>query len=164
MELIWMLGSVYNQTGCFLSTGLGQWLPRNHKHLIPSLKYNFGKENGTMNCQSLALFQLNYFISLCISGKYFCKLRSSELVYQSNRETISHILSIDRIKKLITISGICGVSFKEHSFKFSASTKVHAQSIRQEMIGFVLGCNRNTIKVHITHNNIMLCASSNVKK
>ena len=63
--------------------------------------------------QSFAWFQLNYLIRFFIFGNDFCKLRRAELVYQSKRVTIIHILSIDRVRELITVSGLCLVVFDE---------------------------------------------------
>ena len=82
--------------------------PQRH---IASLKYRFGRGKFSMIGQSFASFQLNYLIRLCIFGKDFCKLRSAELVYQSKRVTIIHISSIDRVKELLTVSGLCGLVF-----------------------------------------------------
>ena len=72
---------------------------------LHNMQYYFGKEKVTLQGQSFSSFQLNYFISLCIFGKDFCKLQDSEIVYQSKRVTIIHISSIDRAKELLTIDG-----------------------------------------------------------
>ena len=95
---------------------------------IASLKYMFGREKVIIIGQTFAPFQLNHLIRVCIFGEYFCKVRSAELVYKSKRVTIIHISSIDRVKELFTISGLCGVVFDEHDYKFSASAKVAVQS------------------------------------
>ena len=108
--------------------------------------------------QFFSSFQLNYLISLCIFGKEFCKLRIAELVYQSKRVTIIDISSIDRVRELLTVSGLCGVVFDEQNHKFSACAKVAVQSNGKEMVGYVLSCStKNKMKVHMVDNSIIEC-------
>ena len=124
------------------------------KHLY-DMKYNFGKEKVRLQGQSFGSFQLNYFISLCIFGKDFCKLKMDELVYQSKKWTIIHISSIARAKELLTIDGLSAVSFEEHNLKYSASAKVHVDFNRQEMAGYVLASSEEGLKVQLTDNRIV---------
>ena len=129
--------------------------PQRH---IASLTYRFGRERVCMIGQSFASFQLNYLIRFCIFGKDFCKLKSAELVYQSKRVTIIHISSIERVRELFTVSGLCGVVFDEQNHKFSACAKVAVQSNGKEMAGYVLSCStKNKMKVHMVDNSIIEC-------
>ena len=96
------------------------------KHLT-GMSITFGKERVPLHSQSFGSFQLNYLIGLCIFGKDFNKIKKSELVYQSKRVTIIHISSIDRVRELLTVSGLCGVSFDEQNHTFSACAKVTLQ-------------------------------------
>ena len=128
-----------------------------HRHIV-SLIYMFGRERVRMNVQSFASFQLNYLICVRIFGKDFCKLKSAELVYQSKRVTIIHISSIERVRELFTVSGLCGVVFDEQNHKFSACAKVAVQSNGKEMMGYVLSCStRNIMTVHMAYNSIIEC-------
>ena len=124
------------------------------KHLY-NLKYNFGKEKVHLQKQSFGSFQINYFISLCIFGKDFCKLKMDELVYQSKKWTIIHVSSIARAKELLTIDGLSAVSFEEHNLKYSASAKVHVDFKGQEMAGYVLASSEEGLKVQLTDNHIV---------
>ena len=45
------------------------------------------------------------------------------------RVTIIRISSIDTVRELITVSGLCGVVSDEQNYKFSAFAKVAVQSI-----------------------------------
>ena len=71
--------------------------------------------------------------------------------------TIIHISSIDRVKKLLTISGLCRVEFDNQNYKCSASAKVDVQSDGKEMAGYVLAYSTNNMKVHMVDNSIIVC-------
>ena len=126
------------------------------KHLYV-MKYNFGKEKVTLQGQSFGSFQLNYFISLCIFGKSFCKLKNYELVYQSKNWTVIHISSISRAKELLTIDELSGVTFDEHNIKYSASAKVHVGLNGLKMVGYVLASTKEVLEVQLSDNRIVSC-------
>ena len=124
------------------------------------MQYYFGKEKVTLQGQSFCSFKLNYFISLCIFGKDFCKLQDLEIVYQSKRVTIIHICSIERAQELLTIDGLSAATFEEDNYLYHASARVSVVINAREQAGFVLSSNGNEIEIQLTDNSSTLCAPS----
>ena len=64
---------------------------------------------------------LSYLVRVALFRKYYERIKKNEIVYQTPRVTIIHIMSLDRMKVLFSLGGLSSVLFEN-----ATGTMIHS--------------------------------------
>ena len=87
-----------------------------------------GKAKILVGTQSFRRCAMNSLIHLCLFGDKYEKLMKTEVIYRTKKMCIVHIASLQRIKQLFILSGLCDVEFSIRGIRHSCGGKVNLVS------------------------------------
>ena len=67
---------------------------------------------------------ISTMIHLCIFGKKYVKLHKNEMVQKGKRMALIYITSMDRVKDIFDLHGLCGVEYMSGGTVHSCAGKV----------------------------------------
>ena len=103
---------------------------------------------------------LSYLVRVALSlfGKYYECIKKNEIVYQTPRVTVIHIMSLDRMKVLFSLGGLSSVFFENSTGTMIHSTcgKISLTIEGGEINGFILKCSQRRLTVQLEKNKIIV--------
>lgn len=109
---------------------------------------------GTQSYRHASISSMNH---LCIFGKKYSKLRKREIIRKTKKMAIIHIASMDRMKDIFGICGLCGVEYSVDNTVCSCAGKVSVIQKGKHITGFIVKEDKDycTIKL-MDHSTIHL--------
>ena len=123
--------------------------PRKH---LSQMIYMFGKERVVMLSQTYRVFSATALVRIPLFGKKNSKLKKSEIIFASKRQTIVHIASQERIEKLLTLNSLCAARVTRGTCIHSCAGKVMLIRDGKESIGYIKSEFRDKWIVHTATN------------
>ena len=114
--------------------------------------YMLGKERVVMLSQTYRVFTATGLICIALFGKSNSKLKKSEIIFASKRQTLVHIASQERIEKLLTLNSLCAAKVKRGTCIHSCASKVMLVKDGKESIGYIKSEFRGKWIVHTASN------------
>lgn len=116
-------------------------ITRAPKREISSKTVCFGGERVRVLSQTYRRHFVNVLLRYALFGKDDIKLGPGEVIYRSKKVTIIHFASLQRLKDVFTLAGLCGVEFhnvlngNHHACCGKVSTMLRGRS----MVGYIIG-------------------------
>lgn len=116
----------------------------------------FGKERIAIMSQSYRSTFLNLLLRYSLFGVNESNLTKDEVIYKTNLVTVVNIASLDRINKIFTLTGQCGVTFyKVNGYKYSCCGKINCMVDGKNMIRYILEQRQNKWCVKLASNKLV---------
>ena len=123
-------------------------------------EYSMGGKNKTVvGVHSFRRCSLNSLIQLCVFGDEYCKLTDTEVVYRSKNMLIAHVASLQRMKSLFTLSGLCAVDFFISRIRYSCCGRVNLVCNGKNEMGYIMEEKEKKWKVQLANNKVIVIQS-----
>ena len=127
---------------------------RKPKRLLSSKVVFFRKEEVKLLSQTFRSMYMSLLLRRTLFGLKNDRLLKGEMVYQSKKVVIIHFSSLERLKEIFTVAGLCGMEFLNVAtcHRHFACGKVSVKRNGRNMVGYVLEESRRLWTVLLWNN------------
>jgi hypothetical protein len=94
-------------------------------------------------------------IHLCLFGKGYLKLKVNEIVLSKKRSAIIHIASLERMKEIFNLKGLCGTEYVIDGILYTCAGKVNLVNSGKNITGFIVKERRDKWTIRLSNDKMI---------